>query len=166
MKRSHWLLVVIGLGIVGSAGYWFGLRQGADFGLAFASGLSGSSSLMYLRAIQDAKINFYTDVMETDVDTALIINHDIEERPAFRLSALLWEAEAEAGRRASLTRLADYRKAHPSPQRPEALDALFAQVPESQRKNLPEITPQMRQSMLKTQETIAEMVARYASKSP
>src|SRR5438093_248106 len=158
MKRLHWLLVVISLAIVGSTGYWFGLRQGADFGLAFASGLRGSSSLMYLQAIQDAKINLYTPVMETDVDTALLINHDMEGRPAFRLSPLLWGADVEAGRRESLTRLADYRKEHPSPQRPEALDALLAQMPESQRKNLPEITPAMRQSMLETQETIAEMV--------
>jgi hypothetical protein len=38
-------------------------------------------------------------------------------------------------------------------------------VPESQRKDLPEITPSLRQSMLKTHETIAEMVSRYADKS-
>jgi len=61
--------------------------------------------------------------------------------------------------------LADYRKAHPSPQSPEAFDALLAQVPESQRNNLPKITPEMRQSMLKTQETIAAMVSRYATSS-
>src|SRR6266516_2657871 len=111
MKRLRWLLVVIGLAIVGSAGYWFGLRQGADFGLAFASGLRASSSLsslIYLQAIQDAKINLYTTSMETNVDAALIINHDLEERPAFRLSPLLWGPEVEASRRESLTRLATY----------------------------------------------------------
>jgi hypothetical protein len=166
MKRPYFLFVVIGVGIAGSAaGYWLGLRQGAGFGVALASALRGSSAPLYLQASHDAQINLYTDAMESAVDEALFINHFLEDNPAFRLLPPLWGSDIEASRHDSLTRLANYRKEHLSPQRPEALEALRAQLPESQRKDLPEITPSLRQSMLKTHETIAEMVRRYADKS-
>jgi hypothetical protein len=123
------------------------------------------TSLTYLQAIQDGKINDYAILMESDVDQTLFANHYLEESSVFRLLEPFWGADIEASRRDSLTRLANYRKGHPSPQRPEALDALIAQVPESERRNLPEISPSLRQSMLETQQVIDEMVSRYANKS-
>ena len=162
MKRSRHLLVVICIGIAALvAGYWLGLRQGADFGVEFASTLRGSSSLMYLQAIQDGKftiqdtkVNVYVNGLESQVDEALFQNYYLEDHPAFRFLPRLWGSDVEAARREYLTRLANYRKEHPSPMRPEANEALLAKKPE------------LRQSMVKTQEAIAEMVSRYAGKPP
>ena len=161
MKRSRYLLVVIVIGIAGLvAGYWLGLRQGLDFGGEFASALRGSGALGYLQAIQDgtvtirdAKRNVYANVLESQVDEALFMNYYLEDHPAFRFLPRLWGSDVEAYRREYLTRLANYRKEHPSPQRPEVNEALLAQKPE------------LRQSMVKTQETVAEMVSRYAGKA-
>jgi hypothetical protein len=162
MKRSRHLLVVICVGIaVLVACYWLGLRQGADFGVEFASTLSGSSSLIYLQAIQDGKftiqdtkVNAYLAGLESQVDEALLQNYHLEGHPAFRFLPSLWRSDAEAARREYLTRLANYRKEHPSPMRPEANEALLAKKPE------------LRQSMGKTQDAIAEMVSHYVGKPP
>jgi hypothetical protein len=165
MKRAHVLLVVVGVAIAASAaGYWVGLRQGDKSGV-FIMAMRAPTSLMYLQAIQDGNIDQYAILMEYDIDETLLANHYLEEQPMFRILPPFWGADAEASRRESLTRLADYRKAHPSPQRPEALDALLAQVSAAQRNNVPEFTPELRQSMLKQQEIIAEMVSRYATNS-
>ena len=160
-----WLLVIIGLGIVGLTSYWLGLRQGAVFGMAFSSALKGYGSVDSLSALRDGKVEVLAAGMESEADSALYINHDLEDTPAFRFLPLPWGSDVEAYRRKSLTHVADYRKEHPSPMSPEAFDALFAQVPESQRKSLPTIDPSTRETMVKMQETIADMVRRYASKS-
>ena len=166
MKRPQWLLVIIGFAIVGLTSYWLGLRSGAEFGIAFADALRGSRSIDSLEGIWNGKSALHSVVLESDVDNALIWNHGLEDRPAFRFLPSPWGADVEAYRRKTLTRLADYRKEHPSPQSPEALDALIAQIPESERKRLPTLDPSVRESMVKREETIADMVSRYASKSP
>jgi len=165
MKRAQALLLLVVAIAASTTGYWVGIRRG-DESRAFTLAMRASTSLMYLQAIQKGNIDQYTQVMETDIDSTLLANHHVEEDPLFRILPPRWGTDGEASRRESLTRLADYRKAHPSPLRPEALDALIAQIPESQRNGVPEITPELRQSMVKTQETIAEMVGRYASDSP
>ena len=167
MKRIHVFFGVIGVAAAAAAcGYWYGLRQGAESSVAFTSALNATTSLMYLEAIRDGRINGYDVVMESEVDNALFINHYLEEAPAFRILPPPWGKDAEGTRRKSLTRLADYRKGHASPNRPEALEALLAQIPESQRGGMPEITPELRESMLHSQAIIEAMVARYASAAP
>jgi hypothetical protein len=166
MKRPHWLLVVIGVGIVGlAAGYWLGLRQGGESG-TFSDALTASASVWYLEGSQDAKITVCILEAESRIDGALIANHTLEEQPWFRILPPMWGSKLGVARRESLVRLANYRKEHPSPLTPEALDALIAEVPESERERLSTIDPSLRQSVMKTQETIADMVSRYASKSP
>ena len=166
MKRAHVLLIVVGVAVVASATcLWLGFRQGREFTGAFTHAMTAPASLVYLQAIQDGKIDDYTILMESDIDRTLLVNHHLEENSVFRLLGPFWGADLEAGRRDSLTRLANYRKGHPSPLRPEALEALMAQVPKSERQNLPEITPSLRQSMLETQKIIDGMVNRYAGKT-
>jgi hypothetical protein len=153
MKRLHWLLVVIGFGIVGLTGYWLGLLSGADFGVAFENAMRGSSSIDSLELIRKGKIASRSVVWESDIDNALYINHMLENHPAFRFLPSPWGHDIEAYRRKTLTRLADYRKEHPSPMSPEAFAAII-------------VDSSLRQSNVETQEIIGDMVKRYASKSP
>ena len=165
MKRVHVILIMLGVAVAASAtGYWIGFRQGGQSTVAFVMAMSARPSLIYLDAIQGGRINDYTILMESDVDQTLFANYYLEESYIFPLLRALWGSDVEAGRRDSLVRLANYRKEHPSPNRPEALEALRAQVPESDRQNLPEITPSLRQSMLETQQIVDGMVSRYAAK--
>jgi len=164
MKRAHVILVVVGVAIAAAAaGYWVGLRQG-DASRAFAMAMRAPTSVMYLEAIWDGKINGYAMLVES-IDETLLANHHLEEGFVFRLLPPFSGVDAETSRRESLTRLANYRKGNHSPYGPENLEALRARLPESERENLPEMTPALRESMLKAQKTIDEMVGRYANKA-
>ena len=165
MKRIYSLLLVVGVAIAAAAtAYWLGWRQGGEFSTVFTSTAQATEALMYLRAIEEGKIDYYTVVMESDIDSALFLNYYLEESAAFRFLPLAWGSDIEASRREYLTRLANYRKQHPSPQRPEALRALREHLSESERKQVPEITPVLWESMLETQGFIDAMVDRYVTK--
>src|ERR1051325_3384863 len=149
MKLAHAILFMVGVAIAAAAaGYWVGLRQG-DETAAFTIAGRALTSVAYLESIWDGKINEQVMLMESDIDHALVANHYLEQSLGFRLLTPLRRSDAEASRRERLTRLANYRKGHLSPYRPEALEGLLrAQIPESERKNLPELTPALLESML------------------
>jgi hypothetical protein len=158
MKRTYLVLLIAGFAIAGLAsGYWLGLRQGVDFGDTFATALRGSGSLDSLRALEKGKINLFTDLVESQIDQALYQNYYLEAHPAFRFMPAVWGADVESVRRESLTRLATYRKEHPSPLSRETLEA---------RHFLPALNPSQLQTMSRMQEAIAEMVGRYSAKIP
>ena len=166
MRPVRVLLLMIGVGVTAlSVGYWHGLRQGANFGGAFSSALDGSRALRYQQAIEEERSNLYAREMESKIDEALILSHFLEDEFVFRLAPTVWGTEVDASRRESLTTIAGYRRNHPSPDRPEALDALRAQIPEAERATLPGISPSVRKTMVERQQIIGEMVTRYGGKA-
>lgn len=60
MYRPHGLLVIIGLIIAALIGYWLGLRQGSDFGVAFATALRGGGAVGDMQLIRDSRIDMFS----------------------------------------------------------------------------------------------------------
>lgn len=138
------LLFAIGFGILG---YWLGLRHGADLGVTALTAPRAKTALAELRVIRDGKCDKLAFTKEEEIDEAFYANYYLEDDRAFRLFPPPWGHLVEAARRDSLIALANYRREHPS--RP--FDALPPTADPSQ-------------WVVEYQQTVAEMVNRYATK--
>ena len=85
------------------------------------SGPRGGISLFHLRSMEKGVTRNMATALESDVDLALLWAHRLERYPLLPLIEPLWGIPAQD--RASLERLANYRKGHPSPMRYDALAA-------------------------------------------
>jgi hypothetical protein len=161
MKSAHLWLLVAAIGIVGLAvGFWFGVRTGANLGLMIDSAPRAAISLHHLNAIKVGNTTNAVIMLESDIDTALVWNHYLDEEPLRPLLAPLWGFNPDASSE-YLTRLADYRKQHPSPLRPEAMEKAEPKSEEDR-----QFRAWLIEGAREQQAIIANMVNRYATKSP
>ena len=116
------LLVVVALPSAAIA-FWFGLREGWNVGIMADSIPRGGISLHHIQKLSGGMVTRNTMTsLESDVDMALLWAYNLEHHPLRPILNAVWGTEILLNE-TSLRRLADYRKSHPSPLRPEALAA-------------------------------------------
>jgi len=155
-----WLIVLAAALASAGAGFWFGVRAGANVGLMIDSAPRAAISLHHLQAIAAGRTTNTVVGLESDIDTALLWNHTLEENLLYPFLEPVWGFPVEADRQ-YLTRLADYRKDHVSPLRPDALDM---SEPRSEKDR--EFHTWLMEGARENQKVISQMVERYATKAP
>jgi hypothetical protein len=121
MARAKLITLCCGIALVfGIAGFWFGVREGMRLGVLLDSVPRGSIAVYHLRALDSGKTGNMRVNLEGQVDAALISAHQVQGYPLHALIEPIWGYPLHY-HADSLQRLANYRKATPSPLRAEAL---------------------------------------------
>ena len=160
MKRWHIAVAFIaGCSLSALGGYWLGFRDAWPLGVAadfLPRGVVASQQLEMLRL---GKTNTVTKILEADVDSALIFGHDVVSHPLRGLWKPLWGLDVYPNYEQYATRLADYRKTHPSQIRPDTFDRVPSDRPDL-RETYKELAEGVRQDTAKRD----KMIERYATK--
>lgn len=149
------LLVLLAVAIAAMS-FWLGFREGAQVGIMVDSIPRGSISLAHLGKVQQGVSRNMVTAFEGDVDLALIWAYRLEQHPLAPALEPLWGLRVSEQ---SLTRLASYRKANPSPLGAQALAA--EPVPDT-----PEAVAahkDLLEGARQNERVISSMVAKYAS---
>ena len=161
MKASRAWLIVIGVALLSAAtGFWFGVRTGANVALMLDSAPRAAISLHHLQGIASGKTTNTVVGLESDIDTALLWHHRLEQSRLYPFLEPVWGFPVQAERQ-YLTRLADYRKDHLSPLRPDALGG-----PKSESEEDREFHKWLIEGARDNEKVISQMVERYATKAP
>ena len=153
------VLLVLACIASAAAGYWLGFREAWTLGVAADLLPRGARSVAQLEALQAGKIRPVSLGLEFDVDNGLSWGYVVVNHPLRELWAPLWGLDVLPGYERYLTRLADYRRDHPSSTRPD----LFANAPESR----PDLQESLRDFARLEREIAVRrdiMVQRYATK--
>jgi len=160
MKRSLVVIaVLIACGASAGFGYWTGVRQGWDLGIAADSMPRGYTATYLLGVLQAGKPRTVIIALESDVDMGLIWGDEILQHPMRELWRPLWGFEVYPDYEKYVVRMAKYRKEHPSPFKADASDNA-PRGSEQQRELNREVAKGLRQNTAK----IDAMVERYATK--
>jgi hypothetical protein len=164
MSSSRIALVCLLCAAVALAlGFWFGAGAGAYVGRLADEPARGGFAVTALTGIRAGHTERAGTMYELDVDRGLLSLNEFAESPAPRLVAELLAINPQSKALAPLTRewatkMADYRKANPSPFQ-GALDHFPGETPE-QSLMIDEVLERNRSNM----KAIERMVERYASK--
>ena len=121
MKQFAISTAVLAITMCASAvAYWFGFREGAQVGLMIDYVPRGAISLHHISAIRSETTNNTIIALEGDIDSALLWAYRLDQHPLKPLPEPIWGFPFYDSSQ-YLSRLADYRKTHPSPLRAEAL---------------------------------------------
>ncbi len=161
MKRSLVAIaVLLACGASAGLGYWYGMSQGWDLGVAAESMPRGAIATHQLGMLQAGKPRTVIIALESDVDVGLIWGHDILQHPMRELWRPLWGFQVYPQYEEYLVRMAKYRKEHPSPFKADAFDTVPPGSDEQHRNFNIELAKGARQNKAK----IDAMVERYATK--
>lgn len=119
----------------------------------------GSIATAHLRAIRSGNTQNTITLLEFDVDNGLIFGHDVLNHPLRNLWGPLWGIQVYPQYEDYATRLANFRKQHPSLMRPDTFD----KVPDDR----PELRDFYADLAKGARESIAKrdlMIQRYATK--
>jgi hypothetical protein len=115
MKRwAVMFFFVAGCSLSAAVGFWFGFREAWLLGIAADLLPRGSIATQQLNALRAGKTNNVVVGLEYYVDNGLIRGHELFEHPMRSFWAPLWGLEVYPEYEKYATRLADYRKEHPS----------------------------------------------------
>jgi len=120
----------------------------------------GAIALHHLKAIASGQTTNTLVSLESDIDTALLWNHRLQEESLRLVVEPILGFDLDANRK-YLTRLADYRRDHASPLGPEAVAK-----PEPQSEKDREFRTWLIEGARQNQAIISQMVERYATKPP
>ena len=121
MVRARFVLLCCGIALaIATAAFWFGIQEGMRLGVMLDSVPRGSIAVGQLRALDEGKPGNLRINLEGNVDMALIWAHEVQDHPLRPLFEPVWGYPLHYHRE-SLQRLANYRKAVPSPLRAEAI---------------------------------------------
>src|SRR5258708_5157343 len=160
MRRSLVAIaVLVACGASAGLGYWYGVRQGWDLGIAADSMPRGDMATYHLGVLQAGKPRTVIIALESDVDVGLIWGDEILQHPMRELWRPLWGFEVYPEYEKYVVRMAKYRKEHPSPFKADAFDTV-PRGSEQQWEMNREVAEGLRQNKAK----IDAMVERYATK--
>jgi hypothetical protein len=151
--------VILACGASAAAGFWLGFREAWTLGVAADLLPRGARSVAQLEAVQAGRIRPVTLGLEFDVDNGLSWGYVLVNHPLRDLWRPLWGLEVLPGYERYLTRLADYRRDHPSSTRGD----MFSGAPQSR----PDAQESQREFARFERELVARrdrMVERYATK--
>ena len=160
MKR--WIAATVLLltgGLSAAAGYWFGVRDGWQTGVAADFVPRGAIAAHQLRLLRAGKPEGVIIGLESDIDNGLIWAHDVFQHPLRELWWPVWGFNVYPTYEEYATRLADYRKANPSSMKAN----LFDEVP-ADRPDLRELYKDLALGARESTEKLDRMVERYATK--
>jgi hypothetical protein len=152
-------LLVVACSVSGAAGFWAGFREAWGLGSAVDLLPRGSRSVTHLQALHAGNLRPVLLGLEFDVDNGLIWGDAVMHDPLRDLWAPLWGLDVYPGYERYLTRLADYRRDHPSGTRTD----MFATAPDSR----PDLQETLRDFSREAREVAARrdaIVKRYATK--
>lgn len=155
------VLLVVACSASAAAGYWAGFREAWTLSSAVDTMPRGARSVAHLEAIHAGKLRPVLLGLEFDVDNGLIWGYEVMNHPLRELWGPLWGLEVYPDYERHLTRLADYRRDHPSSTRAD----LFESAPESR----PDLRDNLRDFARSAREVAArrdQMVERYATRKP
>ena len=153
------LLLVLACSVAAAAGYWAGFREAWILSAGLETLPRGARSVAHLEAVQAGKMRPVLLGLEFDVDNGLLWGYEVMQHPLRELWAPVWGLDIYPGYERYLTRLADYRKAHPSATRSDMFDS----APESR----PDLQEAVRDFARSARELAARrdlIVERYAGK--
>jgi len=153
------VLLVVACSASAAAGYWAGFREAWTLGVAVDLLPRGARSVAHLEAMEAGKLRPVRLGLEFDVDNGLVWGYEVVNHPLRELWAPVWGLDIYPAYERYLTRLADYRKDHPSATRSE----MFQSAPESR----PDLQDSLRDFSRNAREVAARrdaMVQRYAGK--
>lgn len=153
------LLLVLACSVAAAAGYWAGFREAWTLSAAVETLPRGARSVTHLEAVQAGKMRPVLLGLEFDVDNGLLWGYEVMSHPLRELWRPVWGLDIYPGYERYLTRLADYRKAHPSATRGDMFDS----APDSR----PDLQEAVRDFARSAREVAARrdlIVQRYAGK--
>jgi hypothetical protein len=160
MKRGLLALAfVIACGLSAAIGFWFGFREAFPLGVAADFLPRGSIAVAHLRELRAGKTGNLATALEFDVDNGLIWGNHVFSHPLRNYLNPLWGYDIYPEYEKYATRLADYRKEHPSALKGDMFDAV---PPEKEQYR--EVYRELADGTRKSVGTINSMVERYATK--
>jgi hypothetical protein len=153
------VLLAVACSVSAAAGFWLGFREAWLVGATADLLPRGARSVAHLEALQAGKLRPVTLGLEFDVDNGLIWGNELMGHPLRELWGPLWGFDVYPAYEGYLTRLADYRKHHPSSTRAE----MFENAPD----NRPDLRDSVRDFSRSAREVAARrdaIVERYATK--
>ena len=160
MKR--WLLaltLVVGFSLSAAAGFWFGFREAWHLGVAADFIPRGAIAAYQLKALHAGKPDNVIVGLESDVDIGLTWGYELFHHPLRNLLDPVWGFEVYPEFEQYATRLADYRKDHPSLMKPDMFD-IVPPDKEQYREFYKDLAQGARENTAK----INTMVEKYATK--
>ena len=160
MKR--WIITavfVIGCAASAATGFWFGFREAWPLGVAADFMPRGSIAVAQLNALRAGNTQNLVTALEFDVDNGLIWGHEVFRHPLRDYLRPVWGFSIYPDYEKYATRLADYRKTHPSQMKPD----LFDTVPPD-KEQYREFYRDLAQGTRESIATVNSMVERYATK--
>jgi hypothetical protein len=141
-----------------AAGYWFGFKEALTFGIAADFLPRGSIAAAQLEAVRAGKTENLVIALEYDVDNGLIWGHKLFDHPLRQVVGPVWGFDFYPEYEQYATRLANYRKVHPTLMKPD----MFDEIPPGKE----QYREEYRELAVGTRENIANinaMVKRYAT---
>ena len=152
------LLLVVACSVSAAAGFWAGFREAWALGSAVDLLPRAARSVTHLEALERGNLRPVRLGLEFDVDSGLLWAYELTRHPMRDLWGPLWGLDVYPAYERYITRLADYRRDHPSSTRAD----MFANAPESR----PDSQEALRDFNRSAREVAArrdEVVQRYAT---
>jgi hypothetical protein len=155
------LLFTSALLVTGGVGFWAGIREGESLYDLFAVPIHGTVATRALTDLKEGKTRGASLLLELQVDNGLLAVNELDESPIRRFIGDLPGIQGPWHTADDVVRLANYRKANPSPF--EAKSEFLEHDPQEtseQRKRVDERIEQHRKAV----RDIQRVVEQYASK--
>jgi hypothetical protein len=115
MRTGLTIVLVVVVAIAAACGgYWLGFREAWSMGLRADAAPKGVIAIGQLRLIKQGRINDLKGILENDIDTGLILWHDLSASQLRPLMNTLSGTEVFPEYEQYVRKLATYRKAHQS----------------------------------------------------
>ena len=142
--------------------FWYGFREGSHVAVMLDAVPRGGLSLFQLEnAKQGVVTKNMVTLLEGDIDQALVWAHQMEQYPIYSILEPVWGLPVSPTRE-PLTRLANFRKAHPSPLTAAALSA----EPMPTEAEAAALRREIITGTKEREQVIASMVTKYAQPVP
>jgi hypothetical protein len=154
------VVLIIGVAFLSAAaGYWFGFRQAWDLSLMAEAAPRGLVALGNIQSIDAGETDTVKFSLEGEIDAGLLWWHELTSFDFASVLNHLSGSEIYPASERYIRRLAEYRKAHPSPYwNPE----LNAQVDTNLAKVDPQLAAELAESDRAGRAAIEAVIAEYA----
>jgi hypothetical protein len=150
--------IVTGFAATVATGFWFGLREGWSLGQLAAAAPAGALAVRLLDASRSGRSDVVALFLESEVNRGLLMSHQLAASPLSSMLGPVWGFEAFPTETSYVVRLANFRRANPSPFKIDAFDAVPPGM-EERRDYYRELAASRRENA----KIINEMVAKFSA---
>jgi hypothetical protein len=152
-------ILVVCATIAACGGYWLGFREAWGMGIRADAAPKGVIAIGNLRLIESGRTNDLKFALESEIDTGLMLWHDLSASPLRPVMNPLSGIEIFPDYEQYVRKLAAYRKANKSPlSDPKLTESLISNA----RKHDPALARELEQSKHSAERAIDEVVKKYA----